>query len=351
MHGVQGVVSSNLTTQIFFKVIMCFRTVFVSLFLLCFIHLEASTAIRTAIEIGMGGPKLQIAEVDVDSNKIVKTLYTKRYFVNFYDKISPGNQLSLEMMEEGLQAFKEAVSVAKTFNPEGVVAVATASFRSATNGIEFANHIQDETGIKVHILDQQLEGKLTYQAVLSKTNFENLIVWDIGAGSIQFITKIEDGSYLVDCGKEGVGAFKDQIIKHIQKRSTQDFKSPNPMSSQDIVLSTAYARDLANRIQNGLKDKINIPQTTIVGAGSVFGLGIAGLLSHKTQFNVEDLASIVDRLAGKTDEDLGGGDFAFVEGSNAILVLGFMQALNIKQMHIINVNNADGAMTYQPFWE
>lgn len=34
-----------------------------------------------------------------------------------------------------------------------------------------------------------------------------------------------------------------------------------------------------------------------------------------------------------------------------ILAFGFMQGLGIKQMEIINVNNADGAMVYEPFWK
>jgi hypothetical protein len=39
-----------------------------------------------------------------------------------------------------------------------------------------------------------------------------------------------------------------------------------------------------------------------------------------------------------------------VEVSNAILALGFMEGLQIDEMQIIHVNNADGALIYQPFW-
>lgn len=332
--------------------------IFLILFLVFFTQFLAGqdgTVIRAAIDIGMGGPKLQIAEVDLHTNKIVKTLYTQRYFVNFYDNVSKNAdaQLTLNIMEEGLKAFKDAVETAKFFNPNDIVAIATASFRSAVNGIQFANDIQNATGIKVHIVDQNLEGKLAFQAVLSKIDVDDgkLVVWDVGGGSIQFITKASDGSYSIDCGEEGVGAFKDHIIENIQNRNTQYFKSPNPMTSQNIIQATAYARNLAKKVDRVFKDKINISTTTIVGAGSVFGFGIAGLLSNKTTFSVEDLDIVVQTLAGKTDADLGGGDYAFCEGSNAVLVLGFMQTLNIKQMHIINVNNADGAMTYQPFWK
>lgn len=325
---------------------------------LCF-SLSATTqnpnVIRAAIDIGMGGPKLQVAEVDPRTNKIVKILYTQRYFVNFYEGISQsGNdQFGPEIMKQGLQSFKEAVEKANSFGADGVVAIATAAFRAAANGDQFASEIQNETGIQVHIIDQNLEGKLAFWAALSKldVNAENLVVWDIGGGSMQFISKMPDGAYLVDGCEEGVGAFKDFIIENIQHRNVKEVASPNPMSAEDIALATIHANRLSNKLDKVLKDKISCPTTTIVGVGSVFGYGIQGMVGGKNLFSIDDLAAVVSTLPGKSDTDLGGGDFAFVEGSNTIFVLGFIQTLNIRKMQIINVNNADGAMIYAPFWE
>jgi len=332
-------------------------SLFLSILLLCS-NLSATTqkdkVIRAAIDIGMGGPKLQVAEIDTKTNQIVKILHTQRYFVNFYDSISrnPNNNLSSEVMTEGHKAFKEAIDMAYSFDTDRIVAIATASFRSAANGEQFAHEIQNETGIKVHIVDQNLEGKLAFQAILSKIDIvaENLVVWDVGGGSIQFITMAPDGSCIVDCGEEGVGIFTDYIIEKIQHRNIEECGSPNPMSIEDINQATAYARNLSKKIHGIFKEKISRSTTLIVGAGSVFGYGIAKIL-NKNLLTIEDLTLAVENLAGKTDADLGGGDYAFCEGSNLILVLGFMQILNIQQMQIINVNNADGALIYEPFWQ
>ena len=65
--------------------------------------------------------------------------------------------------------------------------------------------------------------------------------------------------------------------------------------------------------------------------------------------SLDDIATVVQGLAGKTDADFG-GEFAFCEGSNTVLALGFMRNLDIQQIHVVNVNNADGAIVYQPFW-
>lgn len=311
--------------------------------------------IRAAIDIGMGGPKLQVAAVDPKTNKIVKMLHTQRYFVNFYEGISQSsdNQLTPEIMAQGLQAFKDAVDMANSFEADGIVAIATAAFRAAANGDKFAEEIQNATGIQVHIVDQNLEGKLAFQAALSRLNVdaEHLVAWDIGGGSMQFVSRMSDGTYLVDGCEKGVGAFKDFIIENIQHRNVKEIASPNPMSAKDIAQAVSYASRLSNEVDKALRDKISHSTTTVVGVGSVFGYGIHGMVSGKNLFSIDDLAAVVRALPGKSDADLGGGDFAFVEGSNTIFVLGFMQSLHIGQMHIINVNNADGAIVYEPFWQ
>lgn len=310
--------------------------------------------IRAAIDIGMGGPKLQVAEVDLNTNKIVKLLHSQRYFVNFYEGISKdnGNRLSAKVMAQGLEAFKSAVNDAHSFKADGIVAIATASFRFASNGLEFAKEIEDKTAIKVHIVDQNLEGKLAFQAALSKIDIqpENLIVWDVGGGSIQFVGIASDGSYLIDCGEEGAGAFNDYIIGNIQCQNIKECNTPNPMSSDDVLRAQTYACSLSQKIDTSISDKLKDPATKVVGAGSVFGHGIAAMVG-KNAFCFDDIAAVVQGLAGKTDAEFGGGDFAFCEGSNIILAFGFMQGLGIEKMCILNVNNADGALIYEAFWK
>jgi hypothetical protein len=168
---------------------------------------------------------------------------------------------------------------------------------------------------------------------------------------VEFVGMASDGTYSIDCGEEGAGAFNNFIIKNIQHRDIKETITPNLMSTEEIIQAEARARDLSKKVNKVLKDKMCHPTTTIVGAGSVFGCGIAALVDGKNPFSIEDLTTVVHGLTGKTDADFGGGNFAFCEGSNAILTLGFMQGLNIEQMHIINVNNTDGAIIYEPFWK
>lgn len=315
-------------------------------FLVCslFATEKNSRVLRAAIDIGTGGPKLLVAEIDTKTNKIVKTLYEERYFVNLYEGVakSPHRQLSSEIKQQALVAFQNAIAAAKSFHVEGIVAIGTAAFRAAANGAQFALELENQTGIKVHIVDQSLEAKLAFHAALSKMDVSanHLLVWDIGGGSIQFIGIAPNGSYQIQCENYGVGPFTDFIIQQIQGRNLQETKTPNPLSIDEITQALGHAQ-AAVKINPSFMQKLRQPNTIIVGAGNVFGYGIAGLIPGKNPFTLHDLRATVQSLAGKTDKDLGEGDYAFCEATNAILALGLMESLNIQQVHVAKVNNVE----------
>lgn len=309
--------------------------------------------IRAAIDIGMGGPKLRVAEVDLKTNMLVKLLHEELYFVNFYDSVleNEDQNLSSDAMRRGFQAIEEALGRAKSLNAEEIVMIAASAFRIAANGAQFAAEIQERTGIFVHIIDQTLEGKLAFLGASSKMGIDPdcLVIWDVGGGNMQFVSKVPDGTYLFSGSDTGSGAFKDWIVEKLQCRNRSS--SPNPMSAEEINQAQTHARSLSYWVDLSMREKIGRPETTLVGVGSVFARGIRKKLGDKDRFWIEDLEKFVLALAGKNDEDLGGGDFAPWEGSNAILVLGIMQNLNLQKLEIANINNADGALIYKPFWE
>ncbi len=320
----------------------------------CFSLSQAQEAhvIRAAIDIGSGGPKLRVAEVDLTLSK-VKVLHMEQYPVIFYESIAQSRTLSPEIMLKGLVAIKNAIDLAKSHRAEGIVLMGTSVFRNAINGNEFASKILKETGLPVHILDQDLEGKLAFQSVLAKAGVDanHLIMWDIGGGSTQLVGMTQDGFYIIDGSNEGSGPFRDHIISSIQKKDLKDCKSPNPISSTHAHEAVEHASKLSTKVHPILKNKLYQSGTSLVGVGSVLGKGLFALMNKKDSFTTKELESVVDSLIGKKDDELGGGDYACIEVSNALLVLGFMKGLGIKQLSVIDVNNAEGAMIYKAFWK
>lgn len=310
--------------------------------------------IRSAIDVGSGGPKLRIAEVNLTTGKIVKILHVKQYPVSFQENLSRGTdkKFSSDTMLNGINAIKDAITLAKSYGSSGVVIIGTSAFRNAMNGELFASMIHQETGLHVHVVDQNLEGRLSFHSALATAELdpENLVVWDIGGGSTQFVTIAQNGAYLVDGSDEGSGPFKDYIIESLQGGNIKECRTPNPISREYAYLAEVHASLLSANINQSLKNKCNDPAAKIVGVGSVFGRGIRSLMHEKNHFTLEELTSVVSTLIGKTDADLGGGDVACIEVSNALFVIGFMKGLNIKQMSVVDVNNAEGAMVYESFW-
>jgi exopolyphosphatase/guanosine-5'-triphosphate,3'-diphosphate pyrophosphatase len=314
----------------------------------------SQTAIHAVIEVGSAGPKLLVAQIDPDNNKILKVLHDEQYSVFYQVSLgeSGNNTLSSQIIEEGVEAFEKALIKAKSLGAGQIVAIATSAFRKACNAKEAAAAICKKTEVNVHIIEQEHEGKLAFQAACAQMDIhvEDLVVWDIGGGSTQLIARNpEDGSYAVHGIGEGSWAFMRHIVEQIQQRG-KECKTPNPLSVEDIKAARQSAKELAGKVGEFFREKIKNPQTKVVGVGSVFA-SVAKRVSAENSFTIEDLTQAVNDLIGKDDEQVGGGRFAFVEGSNPLLVLGFMDGLGIQQMDIVEVNNTYGVMASKEYWK
>lgn len=316
---------------------------------------KPATVVRAAIDVGSGATKLRVAEVDLKSRKIVKILLNTQFTVGYQEDLahSTDGKFSPEVMKTGLQAFKDAVKQANDLGAHKVVAIATAAFRKADNAENFIQEIHQQTGVDVYVIDQNLEGELAFEAANAAlaVQSDNLVVWDVGGGSLQLTAKTPQGEYLIYRGHEASIPFKNFVIETIQQRNIKDYSSPNPLTKEEMTAAEEHARDLAKKVDPVFKEKIMKPATEIVGVGSLFAYGIHPLVDNHNPFTLEEYAQAVGKLMGKTDAELGGGDFVNVKVTNAILVLGFMQGLHIPHMQVIDVNNADGALLFERFWK
>ena len=257
------------------------------------------------------------------------------------------------IMDRGIRAIQAAIASVRSHHADGLVIVGTSVFRDAVNGKQYADRIQKETGVKVQIVDQELEGGLGFLAAAahSRCGPQELIVWDIGGKTVQWSSKKANGCFHIAMNEQGSGYFRDHIITSIQGRRLEQFRTPNPISLQEANLTSAHAVCLADQLDPLIKSKMQTFGVQVVGVGSVFGRGILPWLGGNPHVTIQDLDKVVEGLIGLPDEALGGGDFACVEVSNALLVQGFMRHLKLDSIEILDVNLADGAMVYEPFWE
>ena len=234
--------------------------------------------VRAAIDIGSGATKLRVAEINLKTKKIERILVNESFTVPYQEELSksPNHTFDAKVMQVGLNSLKQSLEIAKKYHAEKTIAVATAAFRKANNADEFIATIKQETGIPVYVIDQDLEGKLSYEAAAEQVdNPAEMIVWDIGGGSLQLTMKDANGNYQIYRGHEASVPFKNYIIQNIQKRSLEQYRTPNPMTKDEIQSSISHAREIASKVDQVFKDRIQDPNVRIIGVGNVFAYGIS----------------------------------------------------------------------------
>jgi len=316
---------------------------------------DGSRVVRAALDIGSGATKLKVAEIDLKTNKIEKVLANESYSVQYQEALEKSSDQNFdeETMKTGIAALQKSVEVAKSYNADKVVAVATASFRKGKNVQEFIDRIWRETGVKVHIIDQNLEGILGFQAAAAQMDADpkSVVIWDIGGGSYQFSTLDEKGNIAVHRGIEASIPFKNHVIKSIQKKDPSSIGTPNPLKKEEMLQAKSHAWKISEKVDALFRKKINAPDTHVVGIGNIFAYRIHPLVGKKSTFTQKELHEQVQGLAGMTDKDLGGGEYVKVAVTDPVMILGFMEKLGIEKMEIADVNNADGALLYSAFWD
>ena len=69
--------------------------------------------------------------------------------------------------------------------------VATSAIRDATNGLQFLERAESESGLKIEILGAEQEAFYGYVAAVNTSTLTDGAVLDIGGGSLQ-LTRVED---------------------------------------------------------------------------------------------------------------------------------------------------------------
>lgn len=316
--------------------------------------LLSSGEMRAAIDIGSGATNLKVAKVDPSTQKILIQLYEKSIPVPYQKHLEQSSDQTFDnqVMDQGIRAIKALKELANSYHVKKVIAVATAAFRKAHNAEQFAKEIEQQTGVQVRIINQDEEGILAFRGALAITPIqpEHAITWDIGGGSMQLTTLSSEGTYLVEKGKTASIPFKNAVIEQIKHEDMKKVSTPNPMTEEEMQAASRYAAQLAGETDPFIKDKILESNTKILAVGSLFNYGIRPLVDH-SMVQQEELEKAVMKFAGKTDQELPGGSLAEVAVTNPLLVLGYMKGLHINKVEVLNVNNADGALTYPPYWQ
>jgi len=151
---------------------------------------------RAALDIGSGGTKLSVGDIDPVTNRILRIRDEIVIGVKLRRDLAlnPDGLLSDQIQGELIRTIKQLKDRVSKFEPVQLSAVATSVFRTAKNGLEVLKKMEDATGVRVRLLSQNEEGEIGFASAIaaSQEAKESIIVWDSGSGSFQLTTYMND---------------------------------------------------------------------------------------------------------------------------------------------------------------
>jgi len=316
---------------------------------------DTSIVRRAAIDIGSANIKCTVADVNVESGTIEKVLEEYTFKVDFAEDIarSYDGNFSNDIMDQGKQVLKEIKARALAAGATAFTAVGAGIFREARNGRAYFTTLKEETGISCRILSKQQASLLTYHAVrLQKPVPEsNLLVWDIGGSTQTMTARSQDGGLDFYIDNMASVSFKNAVISSIQGKDINTVESPNPMSVTDVhrALDFVETHALIN-VNPVLAGRLRSGTMTVVGIGGVHYYAVPELLGERAPtYSRRDVKAALEKWTGKKDAAFK-SEFAATRLTNLILILGYMNALDINNVAPLNVNQTDGLLVSPEFW-
>jgi len=333
--------------------------ILITIFCLGFLSLSATLAeekksckvTRAAYDIGSGTTKMAVADVDVCKNKILQVHDRAYRKVSYEDDLfrSKDQKLSRRVAWRGVDVLKHLKKKAEKYGATEHVAVATSVFRRARNSEAFMRKVSKWTGIKVNIVSQNEEGALGFKAVCAvvETPCDQLVSWDIGAGSMQIVGMDEKQKIQVFRGRLASINFRNRVIKEIKGEDPKVTKSPNPMNAKEVKDAIRLAKIDAKEVGEFFLKKI--ANSTVYGIGGVHYYSVAGQVGLPI-YDADMVEAEIKNRIGWDDRKLG-GDYSSTQVTNLILVSTFMRELGANDVMSLDINMVNGTLISPKYWD
>lgn len=304
---------------------------------------------RMGFDIGSGSTKMMVAKVDTCKKIILEVLHSESHPVAYNEDLEKNSdgRLSSGILKKGSVVLAEMKKNGLTFKPQKTYGVATSVFRKAKNGGQVIKEFSRTHKIKLDVISQEDEALLGYLSVKAASAAieqgpKNLVVWDIGGGSMQMYSYDQRGNVQRYLGNLASVSFKNMVIEALELKNIETTLSPNPIGDkreQAIALARSYARlHVPAELRFDMVDRV------VVGVGGVHSQSIKNQLQLKEMhYTLEDLQAASKLQSLKSDHELT-GEYRSTDVTNLLLVQGFMEALGIKEVKIVNASILQGVV-------
>lgn len=318
-------------------------------------YLSASNCheVRTVYDFGSTSIKVAVAKVNHCHNQITEVLYKSSRRVDFLEDLNQSKSLNLsrKIIWRTLSIVSELQDITKQYDAQRNLVVASSVFNKALNSAEIIRKLWKWFKLPMIILSQRQKGQVAFEAVSSnvKNNRSNLVVWEIGSGSMQITSLIDEGTepYVFE-GFLASTSFKEIIIEKVQKKNSRQLNSPNPITKSQGELSLKMLEDYTNRVPPIIREKLMDSHSKVYGIGGVHSYSLADQLGMPI-YDLDSILDVLNNSYGLNDDEIG-GDYFETQISNLILVAGFMKNLGISEVYSLDISMANGILVSNSYW-
>ncbi len=138
-----------------------------------------------SIDVGSNGIRMVICEIQKSSQ--LAPIFSIREGVRMGRDVFRDGYIREPTARKALRAFLKFRKIMKRFKVKNYRAVATSAVRDSMNGKEFVRYLKQFSGIQLHVISGEREGRLIHTAISSRFNLINSValLLDIGGGSLE----------------------------------------------------------------------------------------------------------------------------------------------------------------------
>lgn len=303
---------------------------------------------RMSIEVDANTVRFAIADVNNNTDKVYRYLDYGSLEAGFYDDLAASDNrfFSSFMLKKAQNLFQKLRTRQEHFRAIKVRAIATDTFRDAHNAEELVQKIRRTTGIDIRILSPEEEDRMDFFSALAATdNAETPVVWDIGKESFQLIIANPETGPFAHKGEFGSVNFMEYLKEVVQNKPTKFSGSLSPLSTKEVDAGITFSKYLARRTPLIIRKELKKDKVQITAIGSVFQASFAvDIVKNGKSLDKGVLERYIQDQVSTTSKE---NDLNL---SNAILVIGFMEELGIKKLHISDHNSTLGMLEFPILW-
>ena len=166
-----------------------------------------------ALDLGSNSFHLLVADVHPDGT--FEAVAREKEMLRLGDDVTRNDRISAPAADRAVATVRRLKQLADALGATEVLAKATSALRTAANGSELVDRIEDETGVEVEVISGLEEARLIFAAVRASVVIDPApaLGIDIGGGSVEFTIGDAAGLRWAESVPLGVGRLTAEFVR------------------------------------------------------------------------------------------------------------------------------------------